>query len=283
MQVLMANDQWHLPEVQELVTSPAMHRLVITNAATVAQRQHSWMRGKSPVPPEPLTYLGIASSSSSNSKVSSSKASSSKAGSRARQQQQQQHLAIPTHHEALLSALGLAGFNSLTLSGRSAATSDEHNSMAVSIAAVHCLTVKRRDANNNSSSSQELALPGLTDTGLALPLALLLVEALLLAPSDVELAGPALSMLLLGLQAHHAHSITAEPELLQAVLHLAAPSVLHTLAQARASGVAEILTADDEMKADIMINLATLVMRLTLPGESRSSVTLLAVWMAWVS
>jgi hypothetical protein len=193
-------------------------------------------------------------------------------------------MAIPTHHEAMLTALGLQGLDHLELSARTTA-GDEHNSVAVAVAAVHLITVKRRDASVRlaaSSSaepqeSQDLVVPGLTDTGLALPLARLLVEALLLAPADVELCGGALRMLLLALQAHHAVTTAesgryaADAELLRDVLLLAAPSVLHTLAEARASGAADILTASDAEKAEHMDSLATLVMRLTMSGESIGS------------
>lgn len=43
--------------------------------------------------------------------------------------------------------------------------------------------------------------------------------------------------------------------------------MLHTLAEARKSGVPDVLTAGDKTKAEIMGNLATLVLRLTLPGD----------------
>jgi hypothetical protein len=313
-----------VPEVKELVTSADFHQLMTINAACVAQRQHNWMRGKSPVPSEPLTYLGAASttttSSSSSSKASSSKPSSSRSSRQQQQQlassrssrQQQQQLAIPTHHEALLIALGLRDFNCLTLPGRSSATSDEHNSYAVAIAAVHACIIKRRDSaaagpmiRHISSGivapaapAAELALPGLSGTGLALPFALLLVEGLLLAPTDVEVAGTTLSMLILALQAYHADSMALQayhadsmalqayhadsmaetrlpapaPELLQAVLQCAAPSVLHTLAEVRPSGVKDTLMADEDTKDEMMHNLATLVMRLAVPGGSSTSV-----------
>jgi hypothetical protein len=79
-------------------------------------------------------------------------------------------------------------------------------------------------------------------------------------------------MLLLALQAHHAHTIAesgrvaADSGLLHDVLLLAAPSVLHTLAEARASGAKDILTASDADKAELMDSLATLVVSVTLPG-----------------
>jgi hypothetical protein len=284
MQVLTHNHQWHNRTVQQLVTSASMQRLMITNLACTAQRQHSYMRGKSPVPPEPLAYLGISTSSGSSkaggSKASSSSSSSSRQSCSSGRQQQQQPMVIPVHHEVLLTALGLQGLDHLQLSARTRA-GNEHNSVAVAVAAVYLITVKRRYASASSSAEptqpQDIAVPGLTETGLALPLAQVLVEALLLAPADVELCGGALRMLLLALQAHHAQTsaesgnCAADSELLRDVLLLAAPSVLHTLAEARTSGAKDILTASDAEKAEHMGSLATLVTRLTLPGERDSS------------
>lgn len=298
MQVLLPSLDPNRPELQQLLTSPELGRLLLVNTACVAQRLYKQLGGKSVVSaPQPaVLFDGSSTSSDSSNKGEQTKGRS---GSK-----QQQHFLVPVHHRSMLEALGLKALDTQKLSSDSSGAANvapgdnEHNSLVVNVAAAHCALNQRMSASSASSGVFSTggrrgfaSVPGLTGAGLAAPLLLLLAEGLMLAP-DVEHCVAALRFMQIAMQGYHTELDAAgqysamdtttgdvkAAEVIAPVLQLVVPAALYVLAESREFRRPDIMTAGPEMKAEIVHELGMLVMYAMIPSECRGQAVCRLSW-----